>query len=103
MRKFVTAASLAMLMAPAGAVVFGGSNLGVFGYPEADCRRPEPPTRPFQPTSQWEIDTYNSEVDSYNNDLRQFIACTREYLDNAQADIKRVQERMQEAIDRARR
>lgn len=85
------------------ALVLGGSNLGVLGYPAANCRAPMKPTPPFTPASRWEIDSYNMQVDTYNSELERFIACTKEYLENAQNDMKRIREGMDEAVERAKR
>ena len=41
------------------AIVFGGSNLGMFGYSSHDCSKPY---RPYQFNSQYEVDDYNNEV-----------------------------------------
>ncbi len=84
----------------AGAIVFGGSNLGFMGYPSHTCGFK--PTKPFKPSSftyNWEIDNYNMEVESYNSRQHEFISCLQEYLDNAKNDIERIQEKMNEAVD----
>jgi hypothetical protein len=88
---------------PVAAFVIGGSNFGMFGYPSADCRKPDKPRRPFSPASEWEIDRYNGDVQTYNDEIEGYIRCVREYVENGQNDIKRVREKMQEAIDRAKR
>ena len=95
----------------ADAMVLGGSNLGPLGYPTADCRKPIPPVRPASFSGPWPIAAYNAEVDRFNMEQERFIACTREYIDNGQNDIKRIQEGiqegmqegMQEAIGKAKR
>ncbi len=73
------------------AIVFGGSNLGMFGYSSHDCSKPY---RPYQFNSQYEVDDYNNEVNYYIN-------CIEEYLDNAKNDILRIQNKMNDAIDEA--
>lgn len=84
------------------ALVFGGSNLGVFGYPEHSCSKPYgKPYKPFQFNSQYEIDTYNSEVESYNQKLSDYLDCIRDYVDNAKNDIERVKEAANDAINEA--
>ncbi len=104
MRKALCSLAVALLAAgPAGAYVIGGTNFGIGGYPEESCQKPDKPLRPYSPTSQWEIDSYNNSVRRYNDELDTYIRCVREYLDNAKLDVKRVQERMQEAVDKARR
>jgi hypothetical protein len=81
--------------------VIGGSNLSFGQYPEENCQKPTKPIRPFG-SSSWEVNSYNSQVDAYNSGLDRYIQGVREYLDNAKLDIQRVQERMREAVDRAR-
>jgi len=84
------------------AIVFGGSNLGLFGYPNHTCSKPySKPTKPFRFNSQWEIDRYNSEVESYNAEVETYMDCIREYVDNAKNDIQRVKEKANEAISEA--
>lgn len=96
---------LAMVAAaPAQALVLGGTNLSILGYPEAQCSKPDRPMRPYSASpSRGEIDTYNFAVDRYNSDLQAFTSCTREYIENAQNDVKRIRERMDEAVERAKR
>lgn len=84
-----------------GAYIYGGSNLGYSGYPPHDCNKPIKPSKPYSFNSQWEIDSYNSEVESYNSQLQYYISCVEEYTDNANNDMKRIQEKVQEAIDEA--
>jgi hypothetical protein len=84
------------------AIVFGGSNLGILGYPSHDCSAPySKPIKPYSFSSQWEVDRYNSEVENYNNQLREFIRCIEKYVDNAKNDIQRVKEKANEAINEA--
>ena len=84
------------------AIVIGGSNLGVFGYPSHQCSAPySKPHKPFSFSSQWEVDRYNSEVENYNRELREFMDCIEEYVENAKNDIRRVREKANEAINEA--
>ncbi|HEV2563395.1 MAG TPA: hypothetical protein VGT78_14760 [Rhizomicrobium sp.] len=86
----------------ARAVVIGGSNLPLFGYPDHQCTKPyDKPVKPYEFHDQDEINLYNSEVDEYNSQLERFTACIREYLENANNDIKRIQEKAQDAVDEA--
>ena len=91
-----------MVSSNAVAMVFGGSNLGVFGYPSHECSAPySKPTKPYSFSSQWEVDQYNSEVENYNYELGESMSCIREYVDNAKNDIERVKEKANEAINEA--
>lgn len=91
------------LLSPnARAFVFGGSNLGVLGYPDHSCYAPySKPYRPYSFNSQFEIDRYNDDVDRYNREVREFIDCIRDYVDNASNDIERIKEKANAAIDEA--
>jgi hypothetical protein len=83
----------------ASAIVLGGSNLGLFGYPAHECHRPySRPVEPYEFTSQWEVDLYNSEVDRYNSQIEMFIRCIEDYIANAKNDVERIKEKVDEAI-----
>jgi hypothetical protein len=103
LRRIITAVSLSLLLPSiALAVVFGGSNLGFMGYPSHTCSPPySKPIKPYQFTSQWEIDQYNSEVESYNYELETYMSCIDEYVENAKNDIQRVKEGANAAISAA--
>jgi hypothetical protein len=92
-------AFLIVMPAITNAGVYGGSNLGFQGYPSHQCRTPYKPNKPYSFDNQWEVDLYNSKVNSYNLELESYIRCIEEYIDNANNDIKRIQERVQEAVD----
>lgn len=93
----------AFLSSSTSAIVIGGSNLGISGYPEHTCRKPTKPYKPYKFSSQWEVDSYNSEVDSYNINHRRYIGCVKEYLENAENDLKRIEEKMEETAAEAKR
>jgi hypothetical protein len=84
------------------AFAFGSSNLS-FGYPEESCRKPSKPFKPYSFNSQWEVDAYNNQVDSYNSDYQRYIRCVKEYLESAANDIKTIQQKMDEAVEKAKR
>jgi hypothetical protein len=86
----------------AQAFVIGGSNLPMFGYPAPACTKPmSKPIKPYEFSDEGAVDEYNSEVDEYNSRLSTYTSCIREYVDNANNDIKRIREKAQEAIDEA--
>lgn len=93
MKRWIVTAGLALTLVSgtSWAIVIGGSNLGVFGYPEHDCVKPR---RPLPPVDQWA-------ADSYNRDARRYRDCMIEYLENAENDIKRIKEKMEEVVDEA--
>lgn len=89
--------------ATAGAYVIGGSNFTMSRYPEPDCDAPySKPTRPYS-DDKWAIDQYNREVERYNDDLREFRRCGVEYIENANNDIRRIQEAVQDLVSESNR
>ena len=80
--------------------VAAGSNLPD-GYPEHVCgERPEVPERPEKFETEEAIAEYNAKVDAYNASMERLVACVREYVANAAADIEQIRRRSREAIDR---
>jgi hypothetical protein len=65
--------------------------------------KPSKPIKPYSFNSRWEIDSYNSQVDSYNMERQRYVGCVKDYLEYASNDIKRIEERMDEAIEEAKR
>ena len=80
------------------ALVLGGSNFDLLGYPSHECTKPLKPYKPFSFSSQWEVDLYNAQVDDYNWELKQYLNCIDEYIENANNDIERIKEKGQEAL-----
>ncbi len=87
------------------AVVSGGSNLGLSGYPEHSCGlKPMEPTYETYPRDlQWEIEINDMQMDGYDALLSIYIDCINEYVNNANNDIKRIREAISAASDEARR
>lgn len=75
--------------------IFGGSNLGYMGYPEFSDM---PPNEPYTG-----YDKIISEVEyeSYRREVEEFVENAKEYVENGNYDIKRIEEAQQEAIDKA--
>ncbi len=80
---------LTLFVTPALALVFGSSNLGIFGYPDHTCSKPY---KPYSFTTQWEVDSFNAELTTY-------YKCIDEYVDAAKNDIDRIIEKANEAVD----
>ena len=98
----LTLFTIGVSISPSYALVFGGSNLGIFGYPSPQCSPPySKPFKPYSFNSQWEIDQYNLEVDSYNSQIQEYLDCINEYVENAKNDIKRIKEKANAAISEA--
>lgn len=72
------------------AAVFGGSNLSFSGYPEFNEYPPSPPYG----NDKYAWENYKREIENYANKAK-------EYVENANNDISRIQEAKQEAIQKA--
>lgn len=100
--KLLTCLLILSFASPVLALVFGGSNLSFLGYPSNDCSPPySKPYKPYQFNSQFEIDMYNLEVMRYNAEIQSYTYCIKEYIENAKNDIRRIQEKIDEAIEEA--
>jgi 3-methyladenine DNA glycosylase AlkC len=92
---FVFASSTAI------AIVISGSNLSISEYPSHTCSAPSKPIESDSYSEQREVDQYNSEVNNYNSQIRLYRDCIREYVANEKNDIKKVREKITEAINEA--
>ena len=89
---------LALVSFSAGALA--GSNLPA-GYPGPACgEHPITPERPEKFETEEAIAQYNARVDAYNASMERLFECVREYVSNAADDIRAIEERSREAIDR---
>ena len=84
----VLAVSLALLSLPAAAIVFGGSNLGIGGYPEPACRTPQRPPDLFKPFTRQE----------YQSAINEYFECLEAYIENAENDLMRIEDALEVAI-----
>jgi len=89
MNKFALLVLLSMPFA-SSAVVMGGSNLGFGGYPEFTEIAPTPPYS----DDQYAWDNYRRQVADYTERAKQ-------YIDDSNSDMKRIQEAQQDAINKA--
>lgn len=106
MIRFVTPlpALLLLAAAPAGAVVYGGSNFGSYNYPSHNCGlAPMLPQRPYDMTSVRDVEAYNRRVDAYNTQMRSFSECIDAYVSAADKDMQRIRDKANEAIEEMRR
>lgn len=103
--KTLAAFAVASLLASgyASSFVIGPSNFGFGGYPEPNCRKPIKPTKPYSMSESWEVDMYNNRVRSYNAELQTYVLCVRNYVEAANLDVKRIQERVEELVSEAER
>ena len=93
-------AALAMgLAAPAGAVVTGPSNFGLFVYPSHNCGpRPVQPFRPPDFRSYTEAQDFNIRIEQYNRNLLAYSDCINAYVERTRLDSLRIRERADDAI-----
>lgn len=89
MKKFALFALLSLPFS-ASAIVMGGSNLGFSGYPEFSEIAPTPPYSDDQYT--W---------DSYRREVAEYAEKAKQYLEDSNSDMKRIQEAQQDAIQKA--
>ena len=80
------------------AIVFGGSNFGIGGYPSHGCIKPVRPVKPYQFIDSLHVQVYNQQVEQFNLELKRYYSCIDLYLENAENDISRIQEKMKETL-----
>lgn len=89
----------ALALAAADATVSGGSNLPATGYPSYKCSAPpSKPEKPFR-NDDYSTRSYNDEVARYNRTLTDYRDCMSAYVDNANNDIRRIQDAAKKALD----
>lgn len=89
MNKFML---LVLLFLPltSSAIVIGGSNLGIGGYPEFTEIAPMPPYS----DDRYAWENYRRQVDDYTEKAKQ-------YLEDSNSDMQRIKKSQQEAIRKA--
>jgi len=95
---------LSLVLFPPAAALPGmagaqGSNVPDLAYPDHKCVRPAKPQRPFNPNEARSVDAYNAQVEAYNKQVDVYVACIRAYVDNANADIEKIQAKKRAAIE----
>ncbi len=89
------AALVAGISAPASAYVIGDSNLGPLGYPDfARVHFVYEPQQPYDASN-----SYDNE--RYRNQVKEYVEKTKEYVEAANNDIRRIREAEEEAISKA--
>jgi hypothetical protein len=96
---FAIALFPALACAAEPAPVASGTNLPASGYPAHKCAAPPPrPEKPFR-NDEYSIRAYNADVERYNRALTDYRDCMSNYVDNANNDIRRIQEAAKKALD----
>jgi hypothetical protein len=104
--------SLMGVMIATGAFAQTGSNIGLMDYPGPNCAMPQ---KPVAPASQPGMDEGPAAVDAYNGNVRHFNdavkgynqavadfnVCMKTYVDNGNADMARIKQRLDQAVMQA--
>ncbi len=88
------------------------SNIGLTDYPGPSCAKPQKPVPPGAPPGMDEgsgaVDAYNAKVRQFNNAVADynkasadFSACMKTYVDNGNADMARIKQRLDQAVMQA--
>ena len=104
-------ALLALLSTAPGAAQAGTNFPALADYPTADCVKPGPkPTMTGEPrrvipaggvgitTGGRNVADYNERVAAYNAALAAYTACMNAYVDNAQADMNAIRDKVNQAV-----
>lgn len=75
--------------------------LGEAGYPAHQCSKPMLPMSPVGTESAGEIAMYNAQVRVYNQQAQTYSNCIQAYMNTANADIARIQARVEAAVSEA--
>lgn len=75
--------------------VFGGSNLGIGGYPKFSGYKPS------EPYYSYNTIISSREFDDYRNAVKRYIDAANTYIENANYDIDRIKDAQRDAIDEA--
>ena len=105
-------AGLMGVMIATGALAQTGSNIGLTDYPGPSCAKLQMPVPPGPPPGMDEgaaaVDGYNAKVRQFNNAVTgynqaaaDFSACMKTYVDNGNADMARIKQRLDLAVTQA--
>jgi hypothetical protein len=103
---------LLCLATASGAFAQAGSNIGLTDYPGPNCTKPQKPVPPgSQPTMDdgpAAADAYNAKVRQYNDAVKaynqmgaDFNICMKTYVENGNADMARIKQRLDKAVTQA--
>jgi hypothetical protein len=101
--------SLMGVMIATGAFAQTGSNIGLTEYPGPKCAKPQKPVPPGSQPGLDEgpaaVDAYNAKVrhfndavKDYNQAVADFDICMKAYIDNGNADMTRIKQRLDQAV-----
>lgn len=105
-RRILAGAILVLMTSPAWAQ----TNIGLTEYPGPTCTKPQKPVQPSasQPgmdegpgaaaAYNARVRAFNTAVGSYNQAMTDFNACMKTYIDNGNADMTRIKQRLDAAV-----
>ena len=102
---------LALLLAPPGAALAGTNFPALSDYPAPNCTKPgDKPAMAYDApkvvqaggaltfnTGTRDVKGYNEKVAAYNSALAAYTACMNAYVDNAQADMNTIRDKVNQA------
>jgi hypothetical protein len=105
-------AGLIGVMIATGASAQTGSNIGLTDYPGPKCAKAQKPVPPGPQPGMDEgpaaVDAYNARVHqfndavkNYNQGVTDFNVCMKAYVDNGNADMARIKQRLDLAVSEA--
>lgn len=77
------------------AYIYGGTNFSFSGYPSFDDRAPS------KAYTSYNGSVSRSTYESYKDSVEDYVEEAKKYIENANNDIKRIQEAQKAAIDKA--
>jgi hypothetical protein len=99
---------LAVLAAGQAQAAAAGSNIALSDYPGPQCNRPEQPVQPQPPPDEnaaaavagynAKAKQYNQAIAGYNSGVTAFNACMQTYIQNGDADMMRIKQRLDRAV-----
>jgi hypothetical protein len=99
-----------LALVPSGVIAAETDSSGsvISEYPTHTCSAPPKPTEPGAFNGQQDVEQYNSEIADYNSkvgdynlQIQSYRSCIREYISSAKNDIKKIKEKISEAIKEA--
>lgn len=87
----------------------GGSNIGLAQYPGPDCTKPKIPVQPSAKLARAadaaainayneKVGQFNRNVAAYNDAMSVFHACMQRYVENGDADMRRIKQKLDESV-----
>jgi hypothetical protein len=108
MRMKYAIAGLLLAVLTTGGADAAGSNIALSEYPGPQCAKPQKPVPPQMPSDidapgaaagyNLKVKQFNAAVAGYNSASADFGACMKTYVDNGDADMQRIKQKLDEAV-----